>query len=193
MTKQCILISRSPGPSQHPPVMSAPRRRNSANICGFHLGNRLRTVASKVIATKISNQPDRRRPDPHAMPGHNGKPAINEFDMHPVNQQRALAHFDERTESPLPCSPAAPCVTQEENDQHDSNANQKKIRAGVPEIVSGVKLHGARIEPQSQRDERNPAHPSQRQRERFASCAPIRIIKAIQPPTLQTQTRPTEK
>jgi hypothetical protein len=36
-------------------VRAAPR--NSANICGFNLGNLLRTVASIVIATKIAINP----------------------------------------------------------------------------------------------------------------------------------------
>src|ERR1700722_10706317 len=77
----------------------------------------------------------------------NGNPPVHEFNVYPINQQRSPAQQNERTESPLSRTPAAPGITRRQNNEKHANTNQKKIRTGVPVVVNGVKLPGLRLQP----------------------------------------------
>ncbi len=81
------------------------------------------------------------------MLGQDGKTSVHELDMHPVNQQGSLAQLNERTESQLRRTPAAPGITRCQNHQQHAYAEQPEVRAGVPIIVDGVKLMRLGVEP----------------------------------------------
>src|SRR6202007_2822790 len=77
--------------------------------------------------------------------GQNRKSSVNEFDVHPVHQQRCVTELDDRAEAFLRESPAAPHVHQEKNHQQNSAAHQQKVRIAVPVIVDGVQAQTRRI------------------------------------------------
>lgn len=72
----------------------------------------------------------------------NGETAIDEFDVHPIDEKRGFAELDDRAESQLSNAPAAPGVDAEKNDQKDAAAHQEKVGAGVPVVVDGVEMDG---------------------------------------------------
>ena len=107
------------------------------------------------------------------MLGQNGNPSVNKLNVYPVNQQRRLPQLDQRTESPLARAPAAPRVSHGQNRQQQSHANQKEIRAGMPEVIHGIKLLGTRIHPSRQIDERDSSRASHREHRSFTLARPI--------------------
>src|SRR5580700_12149595 len=95
------------------------------------------------VSSRDGEQHHRTRDDQQAERGHGNrfafffqyrKSSVNEFDVHPIYEQRSLPHLDHGAESHLAQAPAAPYVAGENDYEDDSHAREKEIRASVPII-----------------------------------------------------------
>ena len=87
--------------------------------------------------------------------------SVDEFDVHPVDEQRGLAELDERAESPVDCiqfcyHPAAPSVGRDHDHEQHPDPDQKKLGTGKPVVVDGINLARLRVEPAGELDEHGP-------------------------------------
>src|SRR5271157_4052144 len=78
--------------------------------------------------------------------GHDGKRAVNEFNVHPIDKERSVAQLDERAEALLCEAPAAPDVHKRENDEEHATSHEEKIGVRVPIIVNRIKPDSGGIE-----------------------------------------------
>ena len=78
--------------------------------------------------------------------GQDGKPAVDQLDVNPIDEQRCFAELNEWAEAGLCEAPAAPSIRGEENQEEESGTHEKKIRIGVPVIVDGVEMDRGFVE-----------------------------------------------
>src|ERR1700756_2989646 len=105
--------------------------------------------------------------------GQDGKAAVDEFHVHPVHQQRSLTQLDQGTEAPASKTPAAPGITNQQDQQQKSYTNQEEVGAGVPEVVDRIEVLRLRIPPAGEHNQQKACCPQQREGVSLAHAHPV--------------------
>src|SRR5439155_3962894 len=85
---------------------------------------------------------------------------------------RGPAKLGHRSKTLQRGSPTAPRIGQENDSQQNARADQEEIRAGVPEIINGIKLPRPRVEPAPEHDQENSRESRQNERRGFMRASP---------------------
>src|SRR6267154_5854461 len=101
--------------------------------------------------------------------------SINELKMHPVDQQGSLAQLNQRTESPLRCSPAAPGIARCQNYQQHADPKPKEVWACMPVVVGRVKVMWLGVEPAGGGNQHYAGRSCQKEDRRFTFAGPLTL------------------
>ena len=97
-----------------------------------------------------------------------GKPAVDQLDVNPIDEQRCFAELNERAEDGLCEAPTAPGVRGEENHEEKAGTHEEKIGIGVPVVVDGVEADWRFVEELRKRTGGNAKDAEEGKGERFA-------------------------
>src|SRR6202022_262158 len=122
---------------------------------------------------KDGQQPQRGGSNSDRMLGQDGKSPVDELNVHPIDQQKSLSELYQGAETPLACAPAAPRVGPGQNHQQQSDANQKKIRTAVPEVINRIDLPETPVQPACQVNQPHSARTGRREGCSFVIACPI--------------------